>query len=74
MSGRADFVGRRWEFPETVFGVDGGVGDVSAVFGRIGVSEVVCSIRIQWEIGGEEWRTERALGIVKEGGLRSWFN
>lgn len=74
MGGRADFVRRRWKFPETVSGVDRGVRDTSGIFGRIGVSEVVCSIRIQWEIGGEEWGTERALGVVKEGGLSSWFN
>ena len=52
--------------PETVAAVDRGVGNVSRVLGRIGLSKIIGSISVLGEVGGEERRVQARLGVVKE--------
>lgn len=62
----ADLEGGGVVLPETTAVVDRGVLDRARVLGAVGVSEVVLSVGLRWEVGSEEGRVERLLSIVEE--------
>jgi hypothetical protein len=76
VGGGANFIGGRWEFPESVGGVDASVGDATGVLRGVGVTEIVGAVGVVWEVGGEEGAIKRGLGVVEESLLldgRNWL-
>jgi len=67
VGGGANFVGGGWVFPETIRRVDGCVFNGAGVFGRVRVTEIIFTVGVEREVGGEEGGVEGGLGVVEEG-------
>lgn len=65
--GGADLVVDGVELPEAVGVIDVGVDDGAGVVRGVSEAEVVFSVSLEREVGGEELGVERGLGTVKEG-------
>jgi len=66
ISGRANFVGCRRILPKAVGTFYGSIFNSACVFGRVGISEVVRTVGIEWKIGSKERRIKFRLSVVKK--------